>query len=59
MINDSRTTEKEKFAKFNSRDDMFDEFYFHTLPDLHPELKKIIKSHFESWASNHKTRVQC
>ena len=43
MINDSNTTEKEKFAKFNSTDDRLDKFYFDTLTDLHPELKKLIK----------------
>ena len=43
MINNSSTTEKEKFAKFNSADDRLDKFYFHTLTDLHPELKKLIK----------------
>ena len=43
MINDSNTTEKEKFAKFNSTDDWLDKFYFDTLTDLHPELKKLIK----------------
>ena len=38
MINDSNTTEKEKFAKFNLTDDRLDKFYFDTLTDLHPEL---------------------
>ena len=35
--------EKEKFAKFNLTDDRLDKFYFHTLTDLHPALKKLIK----------------
>ena len=59
MINDSSTTEKEKFAKFNSTDDRLDKFYFDTLTDLHPELKRTnkINIHFESWTSKHRTRV--
>ena len=43
MINNSNTTEEEKFAKFNSTGDRLDKFYFDTLTDLHPELKKLIK----------------
>ena len=44
MINNSNTTEKEKFAKFNSTGDRLDKFYFDTLlTDLHPELEKLIK----------------
>ena len=43
MINDSNTTEKDKFAKLNSTDGRLDKFYFDTLTDLHPELKKLIK----------------
>ena len=43
MMNDSNTTERENFAKFNSTDDRLDKNYFHRLTDLHPELKKLIK----------------
>ena len=43
MINNSNTTEEEKFAKFNLTGDRLDKFYFDTLTDLHPELKKLIK----------------
>ena len=43
MIKDSSTTEKEKYAKFNSTDDRFDKFYFHTLTDLHLELDQLMK----------------
>ena len=43
MINNSNTTEEEKFAKFNSTGDRLDKFYFDTLTDLHSELKKLIK----------------
>ena len=43
MINNSSTIEKEKFAKFNLTDDRLDKFYFHTLTDLHPQLKKLTK----------------
>ena len=41
MINDSNTTKKGKYAKFNSTDDRVDKFYFHTLTDVHPALKII------------------
>ena len=41
MINDSNTTKKEKYAKFNSTDDRVDKFYFHTLTDVHSALKII------------------
>ena len=34
MINDSSTTEKEKFAKFSSTDDRLDKSYFHSLTEL-------------------------
>ena len=43
IINDSNTIKKEKFAKFNLRDDWLDKFYFDTLTDLHPKLKKLMK----------------
>ena len=43
MINNSSITEKVRFAKLNLTDDRLDKFYFHTLTDLHPELKKLIK----------------
>ena len=42
MIIDSNAIEKERFAKFKLTDDRLDTFYFNTVTDLHPELKKII-----------------
>ena len=40
MIIDSNPFEKEKFAKFKLTDARLGTFYFNTLTDLHPELKK-------------------
>ena len=61
MLNDSNTIEKEKFAKLNSTDDRLDKFYFDTLRDLHPKLKKLIKLivTLSPGPSKHRTRVQC
>ena len=40
MIIDSNSIEKEKFAKFMLTDDRLGTFYFNTLTNLLPELKK-------------------